>query len=327
MREDSDVVADPRGDPVGEPVGDPQAIRADIAETRERMSSTLEEIGERLNPQTLKNNVKDSIRDATIGRVNHMARIATNQMGRATDTVTKAVRENPIPAALIAIGIGWLVWNARTTTQQRRTYNTQDTIDADEGFEATTRGEYGAGLYAGSYENSYAGYSPSFGTAYGSTAGSEPRGVGEEGPQGIRGRVRDRARDLGGSASRRAERLAERARGAAGTVRDRTRQMASTVADTTRRGAGRVEDAYNENPLALGAVAVAAGLATGFAAPISDREVRWMGSTRDDVVDRVREFAEETREKVERVATRVAEDAKVVAREEGLTPPTEHQPT
>lgn len=308
--------------------GDPQAIRADIAETRDRMSSTLEEIGERLNPQALKDTVKDSLRDATIGRVNHMARIATNRLARASDTVSHAVRENPIPAALIAVGVGWLIWNARAARPRRSLRHAADAdTDFDEPAEGSAQGEYGAGLYRGSYESSHGEYGPSVGTVYGATTGSEPRGDGgSESARSLRHRVRERARDLGGVASRRAERFAERARDAADTVRDRTREMATSVAESTRRGAGRIEDAYNENPLALGAVAVAAGLATGFAAPISDREVRWMGSVRDDVVDRVREFAEETREKVERVASRVAEDAKVVARDEGLTP-TEHPPS
>ena len=103
---------------------DTAAIRADIRETRERMSQTLDGIGERLNPQVLKQQVRDeiqerkqqlkeNIREATIGRAQHMARDAA---GRVTETrrgIADAIRENPIPAAMVGIGLGWLLYNGR----------------------------------------------------------------------------------------------------------------------------------------------------------------------------------------------------------------------
>ena len=94
---------------------DPAALRADIRETRERLGDTLEELGERLNPSLLKHQVtqqvREHVRDATIGRVEHMARHAADRVSETRSTMIDTIRENPIPAAMAAFGLGWLFMN------------------------------------------------------------------------------------------------------------------------------------------------------------------------------------------------------------------------
>lgn len=200
---------------------DPNVIRENIAETRERLSSTIEEIGGRLNPQTLTNNVKDTIRDATIGRVRTMARSAADTVGRTTSGVADTIRENPIPAALVAFGLGWMFWNARAS--QGRSAHRRDELETEVARELGRDIGYG--------EEYGAAYAGGYGQAYGQQPGA-------------------------------AERVKLAASRAAGTVKD-----------TTRKQTRRVEDAFDENPLMVGAVALAAGLAAGLAVPVSDREV------------------------------------------------------
>src|SRR3712207_2869243 len=96
---------------------DPAAIRAEIHETRERMGDTIEQIGERLNPNRLKEQVKENIRDATIGRVETMATNAVERVNETRRTFANTVRENPIPAAMVGIGLGWLIFNQRRQQQ------------------------------------------------------------------------------------------------------------------------------------------------------------------------------------------------------------------
>ena len=182
----------------GDHSSETDVMRAEIESTRMRMSDTLDEIGDRLNPQTIKDNVKDSIREATVGRVSHMARNATESVQRGTSGITNAVRENPIPAAMIALGIGWMFFNSKPERAER-------------------------------------------------------------GLQQIASRVKDKTGDL------------------TDTVKERAQSIASSVSETSRRGQGRIEAAYSANPLALGAVAIAAGLAVGLSAPVTDREFRMMG--------------------------------------------------
>ncbi len=270
---------------------DTGAIRAEIEETRERMSQTIGAIGERLNPQVLKDNVKESIREATIGRVSQMAQNAANSVSRSTSGITDTIRENPIPAAMVAIGLGWLVLNRRSPDDNR--------WDSSSRRGASRSGE----MYR-------SGMSPRF--------GGDQYNLAEESDSTI-DRVRGRASELGDAAREQATHLADRAQETAESVKQGAQDVAGSVARTTRRSAGRVEDAFYENPMVIGSLAMAIGLASGFAAPVTDREVRLMGDARDDIVDRVKEIAEETKDKAEHVVERVVAETKTAAREEGLT--------
>ena len=98
----------------GKPSPQVQTIEADIATTRERMGETLEELGARLNPDRLKQQAMDTVREATIGKVETMARKTMDTATTAGRAVTDVVRENPIPVAMIAAGIGWLFWSSRS---------------------------------------------------------------------------------------------------------------------------------------------------------------------------------------------------------------------
>jgi hypothetical protein len=91
----------------------PESARRDIEATRARMGDTLEELGTRLNPERLKQQAKDKIRGATIGKVQTMAQTTVDKASSAGRSVTDVVRENPIPAALIAAGISWMAWNSK----------------------------------------------------------------------------------------------------------------------------------------------------------------------------------------------------------------------
>lgn len=279
-------------------------IRAEIVETRERMSDTLDEIGERLNPHVIREQVtervKDGIRDATIGRMEHMARSAADKVSDTRSSMADTIRDNPIPAAMVAVGLGWLIWNGRSDRQQ-----------GSRGL-AAGRSAYG-GPYAAGYayggSNPYTGVGDYAGGAYGS--GESERGAME--------RARERAGEATDSVKERAHELADRAHDVAGTVAERTHDLAGTVAERTRRGAGRVEDGFYANPLALGAVAAAVGLAAGLAAPTTDREVQLMGGAHDRLVDTVKDRVQDLAQKAETVVDRTANEAKTAAREEGLT--------
>src|SRR5688500_14199706 len=91
---------------------DPAMIRAEISETRERISHELDEIGERLNPQHVKAQIKDGVREATIGRVEDMAR-------QAGEGFMQTIKDNPLPAAMAGIGLAWLFMN-RSGAQSSR---------------------------------------------------------------------------------------------------------------------------------------------------------------------------------------------------------------
>lgn len=91
----------------------PGDIRRDIEQTRARMGETIETLGDRLNPSRLRQQVKDNVREATIGRMKTMADNARNRMTQGGRGLVETVKENPIPAAMIVGGLGWLLFGSR----------------------------------------------------------------------------------------------------------------------------------------------------------------------------------------------------------------------
>jgi len=96
-------------------IDDPAVIRAGIDDTRERISQDLDEIGERLNPRHVKDQVKDGIREATIGRVEDMAREAGDRLNEVSGGLVQTIKANPVPAAMAGVGLAWLFMSRGST--------------------------------------------------------------------------------------------------------------------------------------------------------------------------------------------------------------------
>jgi ElaB/YqjD/DUF883 family membrane-anchored ribosome-binding protein len=301
-------------------------LRAEIRETRDRMSETLDQLSDRLNPQRLKAQVKENIREATVGRVENMARNAADRMNDTRHGMIDKIRENPIPAAMVGIGLGWLIFGGR---QRDRTLWERSYVNGGE-WDGTT-----------GYVGDLSATTPRLmqddaGGGMGSTISEEPGVVDRvrERVTGIGESVRDTASDVGYSARERASDVRERVSDVAGRAGERVgdvahqaRHLASDARERARHGLHGVTDRFdstlNENPVAIGVVALAVGMAAGLAIPESRREREMMGPYRDQLVDRVRDTVDDTRERVQHVAERVVEETKDVAREaareEGFT--------
>jgi len=113
-----------------EPTGgeDAARIEAAIAETREEMSGTVDAIGDRLNPATIIDEAKNTVRNATVGRVEDMTSTATQTLSGATASVqetgsgiVETIKQNPIPAAFAGLGIAWL-WTHRAQGSKTADY-------------------------------------------------------------------------------------------------------------------------------------------------------------------------------------------------------------
>jgi gas vesicle protein/uncharacterized protein YjbJ (UPF0337 family) len=302
--EDADDLSD-----ADEMRADTAAIRADIRETRERMSQTLDGIGDRLNPQHIKQQVKQNIRDATIGRAEHMAR---NVADRATETrrgVVDAIRDNPIPAAMVGIGLGWLLYNGRRAEETPN--------QAGLGYWTGSDGQQGPpapGIYD---EPSTMDRATDW--AAGATSGVRDRaqeltGRAQETVGDLAGRAQETVGDLAGRTRQATSQMADRAGEMLGDTASRARAAAGSLAEQTRYQSGRLEhrfhDAIAESPLVVGAAVIALGITAGMAIPSTRRESELMGARRDELFDRARDMAQETTGKVQQVAQRVATEAR-----------------
>ncbi len=92
-------------------VDEVEATRVEIERTRAGMSETIDAIQERLSPENLKEQAKDRVKEATVGRARE-----------ARSSIVDTVRANPLPAALTGIGLGWLLVNARRQSSEQLRY-------------------------------------------------------------------------------------------------------------------------------------------------------------------------------------------------------------
>ncbi len=106
---------------------------------------------------------------------------------------------------------------------------------------------------------------------------------------------------------------AESASHAAGRIADATRNTAGTMASASVAGARSVAEGFTylrrEQPLVLGAVAVAAGALIGALLPSTESENRWVGDTSDAAAERLKRNARRSLEAVERVGAEAADEA------------------
>jgi hypothetical protein len=300
------------------PAGSQQA-RANIDVTRQAMDRTIEAIEGKLTPSQLL-----------------MEGLSLLGKGGATgaNKFLELAREHPVPAAVIGVGVGMMIRDAST----RKT----------EGGRMPPAG-YASGY---GYEGGFPGVSA---RTYDEGPGAASRTVHEakervtEAAQSARDAVSHTVHDakekVGEAAHTASEKVAgvvEGAREKATAVAETARAKASAVAETARetletveeRGARlrerahvRVRDAkigfwqtLDEQPLVVGAAAIAVGLVAGLLVPATSREDELLGEKRDEVMRQAKQKGRDVLQKGKYVAEAAVETIKTEAQQQGLTP-------
>lgn len=297
--------------PVAEPLDqeNPEEIRDDIEQTRSAMSETIDAIQERLSPDTLVSQAKDSVREATIGRAEQVVNDASDTVRETGSSFMETIRQNPVPAAMAAFGIGWLLTHRQSGASGRGWQGNQRGTpgamyrEYEPGYGNYGR-SYGRGYYAG-YGQQYES-APRFGSwqqsgGLGSTSASVQDRVGDMASQ-----AQDQAGQFVNQAQDQAAQMAGQVQDQVGQWSDQAQQQMSQWGDQAQQGMGQLRwqlDRWiNENPLAMGAIALGVGAAIGMAIPETPQENQLMGQARDTVVDRAQSMAQDTVQKVETVA-------------------------
>jgi len=267
-----------RADTVDDAASSTTEIRADIARTRERLGETVEALGAQLNPSVLKQRVKDSVREATIGKVQHMASNTKERINETGRGLAQVIRDNPLPAAMAAAGLGWLILSSR---EQR----------APQQFSSGEPDEFAI-----------------------PDESSQSKGI-RESVRNVAGSVADKAHDLTERAGDATQRVMQKAKETGDLVAGKADDAAHRVQAQARTTARRVETQFEETPIGMGAVALALGLAVGLSVPSTRKEAALMGDARDKLLDKTRERVADTTEKVERVVERALPEVQNVVRE------------
>jgi len=276
----------------------PDEIRLEIERTRADMDETVQAIGERVSP--------GQIVDQLWGRL---------RGGEAARSLADVVKEHPMPALLMGLGLGWLVYergSASDGDKLRRKYGDigPGTYAAAEGRVGPYTGEQALATDTGDGLGDRARGALSSVRETASNVGEKVSGavaaVGERANT-----VRERVQSTGERAGERAHHLRER-------TGERMQHARERVGELSHRARDGVASAYDEQPLALGAVAFGLGLASGLMVPSTRLEDETLGRRSDLLKEEVKRTGSETLESAKRVAGEAKGAARDLIEREGF---------
>lgn len=275
---------------------DPQVQHraADIDETLDELTTTVREIGDRLDPGHIARDAGDAVREATAGKVEKMTTgaqeawedLRTGNAGGLVDMV----RENPIPAGMIGLGLAmmFLGRGSQGGTQSRRMRMTDARSVRSGDWEPrdwqTSRSDWSG---RGSQQSGQLGM----------MADNARNAMGDTADR-LSSTASDTADRLSSTASDMADRAGDMADRAGDMVSDLPRR-ASAAADT---GTWQMRRMLDENPLGVGVMAIAAGAAIGMLLPTTQAERQVIGPTRERVIDQAASAASDAIDTAEHAA-------------------------
>ena len=257
---------------------DTEQLRHEIEETRSSMGETIDAIQERLSIANISEQVseqvsnaietaKDSAYDATIGKVANFMKQTGNSI--TSSSFGRSISANPWPYALIGLGSAWLIYSNMGSDKRR--------------YSGNGGMRYGKRNYLGSQGNRETGQ-----------AGGMRTGSGE----GVSGAY---------------DSVASTASGAMDTVSTTASQTYNKATDVANRAFDRVgeyghvaqekyEEYIEKKPLAMAAAAAAVGAAIGLAIPSTRYEGQLVGETRDNLMSKAGDTANQLIDKAKEVA-------------------------
>lgn len=279
-------------------------IRHEIENTRREMDRNLDALESKLTPAQLAMEAWGLFRGGSTAGASRLWKIA---------------KQHPGPAAVIGVGLAWLI-SENTKSDDRAEYGYRPGYAGAYGYS----GRRGYAGYAGTagyteYETGYAGdYDEGEGRIRSAlhNAGDKVSGAAGTAKDAVTGAA-STAKDAVAGAKDRVVKGASHARERAAELSGQARERARYRARQARVG---FWEAMEERPLALGAAAIALGVAAGLMIPSTRKEDELMGETRDRLMERAKEVGEEALEKGKQVATVAVDTLKEEAERQDLTP-------
>ncbi|HEY0650876.1 DUF3618 domain-containing protein [Phenylobacterium sp.] len=232
-------------------------IEREVEDARGRVDRTVEALKDKMQPREL---------------FDEATRMMGGTSNKVLTTAVEQLRENPIPIALIGLGIAWLA-----ISQTRRQaaaeypegyYPTHEGYDEDEGLRAKVRAraEAAKAKLADTAEKAKARLASAQASA-------------EEGVSAARGKAAEYAH------------LAQEKAGEYG-----------------RYARQRFDDTLDQEPLVIGAIGLAVGAAIGAALPASPVERRYFGPARSKAADAAKQSLDQVKEVAQRAYGQVKDE-------------------
>jgi hypothetical protein len=292
-----------------ETTADSDCIRANIQQTRQSMDHTLDELGEKMKPRHLFDELLGwlHLKQTEGHKLQPKAEAALHSVkqscGRAAHAVGGVMRDHPIPTILVGCGVAWAIYESSHRANggnERRRLTDNESGDGSNG--STTWGEGTAETW-------------------------EPGGLKEkaaetwestkEGIESTATKVKEKVSEAGHT-------IRERAAEGAKAIGHKATQLKEQVAHTAQRGyeLGRAKfvETSQAHPFSIGLGFLAVGVLAGLALPSSQKENEWVGETADRVKKQAKAKGQDLLQRGKNVVNAAAETVKKTAEEEGLTP-------
>jgi ElaB/YqjD/DUF883 family membrane-anchored ribosome-binding protein len=308
-----------------DPSNEADALRSDIDVTRQRMDDTMDQLGDRLQPRHLVDEVLGYFRgDAGNGdsRLHEMRDKLSRSASSAVHGVVDTVKQNPLPALVIGAGIAWMIYESRRKPDVVARY-----YSADRAGDYSPEIEYDPDLHYDrplEYPTPTGERLPGFDEGNGATEFGASQSGRHENAGPAAGGVKEKISHLGEAAKDRLSSVKQRAGEKMHAVRDRAaelggraRQKAGAAYTATRE---RVVTTADQHPLEVGLCCLAAGLIAGLALPTPEKVNRIAGPTAERLRQRARHAGSEMVDKGRRVCRAAATAAKDEAEAQGFTP-------
>lgn len=303
MAQTEDFLNDDRDDLNASSGRSSKAIRSEIDRTRADMDETFAALDSKLTPSQIGLELWHLFKGGSSAGASKLWRIA---------------REHPMPAAVIGLGLGWLlVESSKGDDSRAEDYGT---------YRAGYAGDYGRTTYDGrTYgRQSYASTGYDYDEYDPEDEGEGRLSAAKHKVQDVAGSAREKVGDAVGTAREKvgdaadwtkehALDLGHRAKGQARALKGKAKYQA-------RRAKTGLWQSLEDNPLMVGAATLAVGVIAGLLIPETEKENELMGETRDRLVEEVKEAGQEVLEKGKHVAEAVADKVKDEVKGAGLTP-------
>jgi hypothetical protein len=307
-------------------------LHSDIRGTRRDMDQTLDQLGDRLHPRHLLDDVLDLFRNTPEGSASRNQFTRTSK--RVGRTVAAELKEHPLPALLVGAGLLWWIIDANTDDDDGAA-----NAEQREGRRLERRRAAPGALDDMPYpppHEPYIGYDEPVPYAGGML--EESTGSGRS--------MKDKAADMAsaagdkisGAASAAGKKISDAASSVGDTMSDAASSVGDKMADAgtsarrySARGAqavsrqasmlgDRFREASDEYPLAVGGAFLAAGLLAGLLLPRTEKEDEWMGEASDELKEQTRLKADQLAQRGKEAAVKTAGAALEEAEARGITP-------
>lgn len=337
-------VSDDAGD---DATDETEQIREQIEETRSSMSETIDAIQEKLSISNISEQVKeqvsehissaveaakDSVYSATIGKVGEFMKTTGRELSKTE--VGRVAKDNPVPMLLIGLGVGLLAYQSAYGSKTRRSYRYNEYGGEGEIYRGRQDYEdYDETEFFGGRTQSNRSPLRAAKGRLGNVAGSVSGAAGNA-YQSVSGAASGALDTVGGAANSAYEGVTDAAGNVISTVGDVAGRTYERVGDLGSTAREQYDYYLEENPLAIGAVALAMGAAVGLSIPSTRYEGQLVGETRDqllskaqdaagDLINRVKEVAGEAQrtltDEVKNAAGEVQKTVTEQAQAQGLT--------